>query len=508
MTANEDVRAARTYHEVTKHSYASVRRPGHRLDWANRPLPYKTYPTLDPITLPQDLGPSPTPALAAVMGIPTPLGRSPDLVALAHILRWSAGILRRVRYDSEVVAYRAAPCTGALYHVEVYVACADLVDLPGGLYHFDVPEFALRRLRAGDVRGELAEATAGEGSVAAAPVVLVCTSTFWRNAWKYGARAYRHAFWDTGTMLANLLAVASALGLVARVVLGFVDERVHRLLGVDGRREAAVALVALGASAPAPPAPTVLPLDLPTPPPSRREVEYPEIVRMQEASCLGRAEEVARWRERDGLAQTRDAVGSLVPLPAPNPTLAAAPIEEAIRKRRSTRWFSAEPVSFDHLAAVLHAIGTDLPADFLEPAAALTTAYLIVNAVGGLPAGTYRYLRGHRVLEALRRGDFRAEAGYLALEQSAAAQAAVNIYFMADVEAVLARLGNRGYRAVQLEGGIRGGRTYLAAHALGLRATALTFYDDEVAAFFAPRAPRHSPMFLAVLGRPARPRSP
>jgi hypothetical protein len=55
--------------------------------------------------------------------------------------------------------------------------------------------------------------------------VLVCTSTFWRNAWKYQARTYRHCFWDTGNAARNLLAVAAADGVPARVVVGFVDAR-------------------------------------------------------------------------------------------------------------------------------------------------------------------------------------------------------------------------------------------------------------------------------------------
>ena len=55
-----------------------------------------------------------------------------------------------------------------------------------------------------------------------APLTIVCTCTYWRNAWKYQARTYRHFGWDNGTLLANLLAVATALGLPARVVCGFV----------------------------------------------------------------------------------------------------------------------------------------------------------------------------------------------------------------------------------------------------------------------------------------------
>ncbi len=71
---------------------------------------------------------------------------------------------------------------------------------------------------------------------------------------------------------------------------------------------------------------------------------------------------------------------------------------------------------------------------------------------------------------------------------------------------MLSRQGARGYRAAQLAAAA-GGRTYLAAYALGLGATGLTFLDDEVTAFFAPRAAGRSVMFLMAIGRRAGRRS-
>ena len=64
----------------------------------------------------------------------------------------------------------------------------------------------------------------------------------------------------------------------------------------------------------------------------------------------------------------------------------------------------------------------------------------------------------------------------------------------------LERFGNRGYRAVQLEAGILGGKLYLAAYAQRLGATGLTFYDDDVVEFFSPHAQGKSAIFLMALG--------
>jgi nitroreductase len=72
------------------------------------------------------------------------------------------------------------------------------------------------------------------------------------------------------------------------------------------------------------------------------------------------------------------------------------------------------------------------------------------------------------------------------------------------LQPVLGRLGNRGYRAAQLEASIMAGRLYLAAYAQGVGATGLTFYDDAVVRFFSPQHRPHaegkSVMFLIALG--------
>src|SRR5205085_858363 len=142
--------------------------------------------------------------------------------------------------------FRAAACTGALYHIELYLISGERDGLEAGVYHYGAHDNALRQLRRGDFRRVLIDATGDEPTVAEAPVIVALTSTWWRNAWKYQARAYRHAFWDSGSILANLMAVADDESLLAHVVTGFGDADVNGLLDVDPRSEGIVALVALG----------------------------------------------------------------------------------------------------------------------------------------------------------------------------------------------------------------------------------------------------------------------
>jgi SagB-type dehydrogenase family enzyme len=406
-----------------------------------------------------------------------------DLEALARLCYFSNGVTKVLRG----MPFRAAACTGALYHIEQYLICADLPGLAAGVYHFGAHDNALRQLRAGDFRRVLIEATGNEPGTAQAPVVMVLTSTWWRNAWKYQARAYRHAFWDTGTILANLLAVATANGIPAHIVVAFADASVNALLDVNPAHEAAIALIALGSRAQPPPAPPeVDPLGLPTRRLSAHEVDYPEIVEAHAASSLSSGEAAKTWRTQ---------FSPSAPRPPATPERGES-IEAVILRRGSSRRFTRTAIPLEALQNMLAAATTPIPTD----APITTDLYLIVNAVEGLASGTYAWNRGKHKLEQLRNGDFRREATYLDLGQDLAGDAAINAYWLIDLKA----LDDRGYRAAHLAAAIEGGKLYLAAYALRLGATGLTFFDDDVTEFFSPHAAGKSVMFLTAVGMPAR----
>src|SRR3989440_5554485 len=505
MTVNSNLEAAWKYHNTSKHSYASVHNNPHFLDWSNQPLPFKAYTTLEPLRLPREVRQTGVAALSAIAeSIHLEAKVGPDLEALAQLLYLTAGITRHRKYPGGDSYFRAAACTGALYEVEVYVVCGNLIDLEAGVYHFAPAEFALRRLRDGDYRSVLSEATGRETTIVHAPLTIICTCTYWRNAWKYQARTYRHFGWDNGTLLANLLAVSTALGLPARVVCGFLDRSVNGLLDVDPQREVAFSLVALGhvAALPPPSPAEAAPLSLETVPLSQHEVDYPLMREMHAASSLEAPEELAAWRGHTPKTEFLPPSGPIVQLtPLSDAEIPRDPIEQVIQRRGSTRKFARSPITMAQLSTMLDRATRGVPADFLDPPGAqLNDLYLIIHAVEGLSPGAYVYDRTRGVLECLKQGNFRADAGYLGLEQELPADAAVNVFFLADLRPILDRFGNRGYRAVQLESVILGGQLYLAAYALGLGATGLTFFDDEVTRFFSPHAEGKSAIFLVALG--------
>src|SRR4029077_1370173 len=278
-------------------------------------------------------------------------------------------------------------------------------------------------------------------------------------------------------------------------------------LDVDSQREVAFSLVALGhdsrlSARPAPPSETVArlltdisPLGFETVPLSRDEIDYPLMREMHAASSLDSAEEVAAWRGPTALDPTTTTecpppAGPVVQLtPLSDAEMPRDPIEQVILRRGSSRQFARTPITLTQLSTMLDRATRGIPADFLNPfGSQLNHLYLIVHAVEGLESGAYVFHRDRSVLECLKQGNFRDEAGYLGLEQQLPADAAVDIFFLADLRPIFDRFGNRGYRAVQLEAGILGGKLSLAAYAQRLGATGLTFYDDDVTRFFSPHA--------------------
>lgn len=484
----------RRYHDETSHSPQPRTRAhllsGFRpLEPRNRPAPFKRYHGLDREPLPTDLTPragSPD-ALAVLAGRASSEGESAvDLDLLARLLYFTAGVTRFAGGDPARVWFRASASAGNLHPLELYVACGPGVGLTAGLYHVDPESHALGRLRATDVRPHLAQAAA-DPALAAAGAVLIVTGIPWRTCWKYAERGWRHIWWDAGSMLANLLAVAEAHGVASRVVLGFVDGEVSHILGIDGVSELPVALVPVGNGSPGTPAPagTLDPLDHAVEPISPAPVEFPLVTAAQRASQLETPAAVSAWRAA-GTAGTAGHTAAATPEPAESADAGTAgnagePIESLILRRGSTRVMAPVPLPGADVEAALAAATRAVPTDVVPPGRTLLDHRLAVHGVDGVPPGLYRW--ADAALERMLEGDeetTRRLSAFLCLGQPLGGDSAYTVFETTDLDRMLAALGPRGYRVAHVEAGIVNGRLLLAAHALGHGATGLTFFDDAV----------------------------
>ncbi len=230
---------ALVYHEWSKPGVLDAL--GTVANWGERPPQYKTYPHADTVTLPH-------PDLAG--GLPTedaivrrhstrayssePLG----LDELSRVLFLTAGTTRRGR--------RAHPSSGALYPIEVYPVVHNVDGLAAGVYHYGIRGHTLELVRAGDFRGAVVRQGLIQDFLGEANVVLFLTVIFQRMRFKYQDRTYRYGLIEAGHLGQNAYLAATSMGLGACAVGAFLDDAMNRMLGVDGREEAAVYMLSIG----------------------------------------------------------------------------------------------------------------------------------------------------------------------------------------------------------------------------------------------------------------------
>ncbi|MGC1931164.1 MAG: SagB/ThcOx family dehydrogenase, partial [Candidatus Nitrosopolaris sp.] len=440
-----------------------------------------------------------------------------EIKNLAEILFFAAGTTRVLKLDYGTYYMRAASATGALYPIELYVICQDIPGLKAGVYHFCPGDFTLTELRHGDYRANLAEAAGDNDNIIRSAVTIAFTSVAWRNAWKYESRSYRHWFWDSGVIAANLLATCYSIDFSVQLIMGFVDEAVNRLLRIDDKQEATVVLAPLqynSSIGSVPAANEIEDLSIPKIMPlSSEEVGYPEIWKLHKASYLHTNEEVKNWiMAANHFKQTPTNKAAEVlhfkPLKFETSLTNEPSLGETILLRGSSRKFSRQSLSFKQLSNLLHCLTQGVPLDFLESKSrndnndSTIDIYFIANDVEGLDVGAYFFDRYNESLQQLKSTVSRDVSGYLCLGQSLFSDASVVFFLMTDLNKMLDSLGNRGYRASQFEAAVIAGKIYLAAYAQKIGASGSTFFDDAVSEFFSPHAADKSTMIAVGVGIP------
>jgi len=515
---NQEDSQSRDFHEFTKHSEVSIQTPGHRLDFGNKPNPFKFYTKLPSIPLPT-VFPKPEGGTLTAISRSGSVGQMPseiNIMMIAEILFFTAGVTRSLQYDTDTIYMRAASATGALYPIELYLVCEDISGLKAGVYHFNPGDFSLTLLREGDYRLHLSEAAGDDASIQTSPAVIVFSSIAWKNAWKYRDRSYRHWFWDSGVMAANLLATVNSIGLRINFNVGFFDDVVNRLVCAENRQEAVIALAPIGiglskknksnSNKEVGRAEITMVNHETLPLSEKGQVEYPMIWKIHEASNLQSKDEVKKWIDADKIIKqnstTQASILDSIPLLPANYSN-DPPLSDIILLRGSSRRFARKPISFVQLCNILHSSSVGLPLDFTKRGkVSITDAYFIANDVEGLPRGSYYFNRNSESLDLLKRDVHRDVSGYLCLWQSLFSDASVVFFLMTPLEQVIASYGNRGYRAAQFEAGIIAGKIYLAAYAQGIGASGSTFFDDAVTEFFSPHATDKGTMIAMGVGVP------
>jgi nitroreductase len=203
---------------------------------------------------------------------------------------------------------------------------------------------------------------------------------------------------------------------------------------------------------------------------------FPIALRAHAVSALADANAVREWRTEP---------------PGEEPKLDHDAITRAIRRRRSVRAYADRPLPRDELAELLRWSEAPIPAD----APPVVRQVVTVASVDGLEPGIYDVELN--LLAGRDERELREAAGFAAMEQEHPRDAAVNVFQVADLDAIVQRLGDRGYRWAQLEAGVRAGRLQIGAFMRGWGAAASTFYDDDVSRLL---DTHESPLIMVAIG--------
>lgn len=465
------------YHARSKHSLNRYARGPDTLDWDAQPKAFRDWAGTQQIALPREV------VVSDITWCELPCARPPlplNMVNIASMLRLCAGITAWKEYAGSRWSLRAHPSSGNLHPTETWLIASGAGGLEDGLYHFFSLSHTLERRAWGNPAG-------GQG------LWLGFSSIHWREAWKYGERAFRYCQLDLGHVLAAVCYASVLHGWRPRL-LNLSTAGVARSLGLDRETdfagveaEEAEVIVSLEANG-----------DLPED--WLHWAGKPALLDPHPLYQWTVIEEVAEATR--GAAPPADLHVDSIALPCVRRHEGDILAARVILKRRSAQGFDGESelpgALFKQILASLLPGGS--PVWDFWPHAARVHPVLMVHRVEGVPSGLYVMPRSESAGVSLRaafRDTFTwqaveqhlfqlvcARAGKIArtlsCHQQIASQCAVTFMMVAEFAQPVAR-NSAAYRHLHWEAGMLGHVITLEAEAAGWRGTGIgCFFDDAV----------------------------
>ncbi|HYE37867.1 SagB/ThcOx family dehydrogenase [Methylocaldum sp.] len=504
------------YHERTKHHFrAYARGPGH-MDWTTQPDPFRRYAGAPSIALPLTANRYALP-FADLFNLGVAQPEPMTVETLGVLLELSFGLSAWKQYGGERWALRCNPSSGNLHPTEAYAVAANIEGLESGIYHYVSHDHALEQR----CRSELPF----DG------LLVGLASIHWREAWKYGERAYRYCQHDAGHALAALRYAAGVLGWSVSVLDEWSDSDIAAVLGLDKNRGDAE-----------PEEPDLLCWVYPSDRKPTPELAIDALIEtVRHANWQGIANRLSQRHLHDWPIIKETAAAARKPRTPPcreNPPASAPllptpcemPAVEIIKQRRSAQAFDG--VSAITARAFFRMLDATLPRSGIPPFDAFPWAprvhlALFVHRVTGLPPGLYMLCRHERSIEQLRQAtkedygwdtvegcpkhlrlfrlihaDAREAARIVSCHQEIASDGAFSLGMLAEFDAALQE-GPWVYRRLFWETGLIGQALYLEAEAAGVRGTGIgCFFDDPVHELLGLEDTRFQSLYHFTVGSP------
>ena len=525
MPARDPLAIVREYHEQTKHHLNRFARSPGYLDWATQPAPFRTFegcrrvdlvaPLREAETLAQ---PGATPwqriGYDDLFSRDASPGLAPGLLPVSVFLRYSLGLSAWKQAGPTKWALRVNPSSGNLHPTEGYIVCGPgVAGIDAGVYHYTPDVHGLEERC-------VFESTAWEQAAKGLPsggFIAALTSIHWREAWKYGERAFRYCQHDVGHAVAAMRMAAALVGWTCVIAPEWPSSALAALLGVDREADfrgaepeepACAMIVSPGRCGLLPPAENGPVRISPALVDAAREGRW-----MGHASRLS-ADRV-QWDWIDAAAEASRETGTtgaailptLMPAASRNAGSMPAAAPLLLGRRSAVSMDGTTVIDLERFAAILRrsltGIGPPFDALWWTPR---IHPVLFVHRVDGLAPGLYALPRTEEGRTALQTGlrpafawerpagvpddlplfllepaDCRRVARQLSCGQDIAADGCFSLGMVAEFDAALAEGGPAAYRRIFWEAGAIGQALYLAAEAVGVRGTGIgCFFDDGV----------------------------
>jgi SagB-type dehydrogenase family enzyme len=519
---------AHEYHDGSKHHFTRFAAALGYLDWASQPNPFRSFSVpaipLSPLSSPQPEPRSRAPAACDAVGDAgvIPIGREatydrlfePPLrpppvsaSAVGEVLRYALGLSAWKRLGDSRWALRVNPSSGNLHPTEAYVVVApvaSVADTPA-VYHYAPDRHALE-LRCRFDAGAWVAACGDPSAV----WLVALSSIHWREAWKYGERAFRYCQHDLGHAIAAVRLAAALAGWRVSMLPQWSHRTIAAVTGIDRDED----FVEAEREEPA----CVLAVTAGTPPASLGDGR-PLADAIRRGRWSGRAsqlsedhvdwtfiDQIARATADHGRGSLHPTTGAGLAAPAdPHPADRGLDARRLILRRRSALAFDGHSATrADQFERLLSRVmpGSHAPWDALWWTPRVHLA-LFVHRVEGLSPGLYFLVRDRDALGPLKaacrgeffwepasatvplfllaRSDCRLLARRVSCDQDVAADGFFSLGMIAQFDASLREHGQSFYRHLFWEAGFIGQILYLEAEAAGARATGIgCFYDDPV----------------------------
>jgi SagB-type dehydrogenase family enzyme len=217
---NKQTETVLNYHNRTKHSLERYAKGPESIDWEDQPDQFRRFSGCEIVTLPLP-GAELEPLFADLDKPETIPARPLNLMNAGLLLELAFGLSAWKQYGPSRWALRCNPSSGNLHPTEAYLISPSDSFIKSGVYHYVSHDHSLeQRCRF-------------EGILPDSDILIGLSSIHWREAWKYGERAYRYCQHDLGHALGALRYAAATLGWSVELLAEWSDDDIAKLLGLD-----------------------------------------------------------------------------------------------------------------------------------------------------------------------------------------------------------------------------------------------------------------------------------